>query len=109
MNDLVSLRIERPRAALRLAERRHRRPFAQQIDAGVDALGLLDRDAVVVARADEILDDRRAVGIDADRFQRLASKAERGLERLAHFELDVPGEQLQRVAALLRTRAHLRA
>ncbi len=85
------------------------RALAQQVDAGVDAFGLLDRDAVAVARADEILDQRGAVGIDADRLQRLASELVGGLERLAQLVVDVLGQQLQRVAAVVGARENLRA
>ena len=42
-DQLAGLRVERARVVLRLAERRHRRPLAQQVDAGVDAFRLLDR------------------------------------------------------------------
>src|SRR4051794_17405670 len=77
MNDLVRLFIQRSRAARNLAERRHCRAFAQKVDARIDALCLLDRHPLAVAIADEVLDDRGAVAVDADRLQRLAAEAHR--------------------------------
>ena len=66
-------------------------------------------EAVAVAGADEVLHDRRAVGVDADRDQRLAPEADRGFEGLAQLVVDVLGEQLQRVAAVVGAREDLRA
>src|SRR5207302_768304 len=90
-------------------ERRHLRALAQHVDAGIDAFGLLDRDAVAVPRADEVFYDRGAVGVDADRLQRLAPELHRGLERLAQLVVDALGEQLQRMAAVVGARENLRA
>src|SRR5436853_7943094 len=79
LDDLLRLLVERLALPLRLAERCHPRTLAQHVDAGVNALGLLHRDAVAVARADEVLHDFRAVGVKADRLQRAAPEFHRGL------------------------------
>src|SRR4029077_18198018 len=94
LDDLLGLLVQRAAGALRLAARRHLRALAQHVDAGVDALGLLHRDAVAVARADELLHDVDAVGIEADRRKRLVAELHRGLEGLAQLVIDVPREQL---------------
>ena len=70
--------------------------------------GLLDRDAIAIAIADEVLDDRGAVRVDADGFQRLAAELHGGFERLAQLVIDVLGEQLQRMAAVKGAHEDLR-
>src|SRR5690349_5888790 len=60
---LAGLDVQRLGLVLDLAQRRRRRARAQQGEAAIDAFGLLQREAVAVARADEILDDRGAVGV----------------------------------------------
>src|SRR5436853_5078047 len=109
LDDLLRFLVERLALPLRLAERRHPRALAQHVDAGVDALGLLHGDAVAVARADEVLHDLRAVGIEPDRLERAAAELHRGFERLAQLIVDVAREQLQRVAAVVGARENLGA
>jgi hypothetical protein len=50
--------------------------------------------AFLVAAAHEIDHGAGALGLDAERLQRLAAEQQRRLEGFAHAEVDVPSESL---------------
>src|SRR5262245_10224328 len=79
----------------------------QKIEAGRNAFGLLQRQAIEIAPAHELLDLAGALRVDADRFERVAPELERGLVGLAQLELDALGEQLQAVPAIVGAHVEL--
>jgi hypothetical protein len=72
-------------------------------------LGLLQRQSIEVARAHEVLDRLRPLGIETERFERAAPKDERRLERVAQLEVDALGDQAQRVPAIVGANVQLGA
>src|SRR5437016_3567630 len=80
VDDVVGLGIERHRLAPRLAQRLMRQHAAlEELDAGQQAAGLLQRQALEVASPHFLLDRPRALGIEPDRLERAAPERQRGL------------------------------
>src|SRR6185503_15585562 len=98
--DLLRLRIERCDLARRAAEWLVHHAGPQQVEPCRYALGLLQGETLEIALAHEILDCGRALGVEAERFERLPSEYERRLVCFAQLEIDALVDQLQSMAAV---------